>query len=92
LLRISKEGAIHIKKISHRVALPGLSLKKSQKTSCLSLKKEINKPFWPHPEVAEKTMNKEERYSHLIAAKHWMVYFSPYLRCTPQGMRKKGKI
>lgn len=37
-------------------------------------------------------MNKEEQYSHLIAVRSWVVYFSPYLCCTPQGMReKRGK-
>ncbi len=37
-------------------------------------------------------MNKEERYSHLITLRYWVVYFSPYLRYTPQGMReKRGK-
>ncbi len=38
-------------------------------------------------------MNREERYSHLITLWSWVVYFSPYLHCTPQGMRKKrGKF
>jgi hypothetical protein len=42
-----------------------------------------------HLEVAAKTMNKEECYSHLITLRYWVVYFSPYLCCTPQGMHKK---
>ncbi len=37
-------------------------------------------------------MKKEGRYSHLIALRYWVVYFSPYLRCTPQCMcEKRGK-
>jgi hypothetical protein len=56
------------------------------------IKKGNQQTFLAHLEVAAKTMNKEERYSHLIALRYWVVYFSPYLRCTLQGMHeKRGK-
>jgi hypothetical protein len=45
--------------------------------------------FEAHPEVVAKTMNKEEKNSHVLPFRHWVVYFSPFLCCTPQGMRKK---
>jgi len=34
-------------------------------------------------------MNKEEKNSHLIALKLWVLHFSPYCRSTPQGIRVK---
>jgi hypothetical protein len=34
-------------------------------------------------------MNKIEKNSHVIALQSWTVFFSPYLRATPQGMHKK---
>ncbi len=34
-------------------------------------------------------MNKEEKNSHVLPLRYWMVYFSPWLRVTLQGIRKK---
>jgi hypothetical protein len=34
-------------------------------------------------------MNKEEKNSHVLAFKHWLVHFSPYCQATPQGIREK---
>jgi len=39
------------------------------------------------PDTVQKTMNKEDRYSHIVTLSQWTVFFSPYLRHTPQGMR-----
>jgi hypothetical protein len=46
--------------------------------------------FETHPEVLTKTMNKEEKNSHVLPFRQWVVFFSPYLCCTPQGMREKN--
>ena len=35
-------------------------------------------------------MNKEKRNGHVLLFKQWVVYFSPFLCCTPQGMREKN--
>ena len=40
-----------------------------------------------YPDIVQKTMNKEDRYSHIVTLSQWTVFFSPYLRHTPQGMR-----
>jgi len=57
------------------------------------IKKGNQQTFLAHLNVAVKTMNKEQRYSHLIALWSWVDYFPPYLRCTLQGMReKRGKF
>jgi hypothetical protein len=34
-------------------------------------------------------MNKVEKNSHVLPLRYWTVYFSPWLRVTPQGIRKK---
>ena len=45
--------------------------------------------FLQHPDATAKAMNKEERFSHVLPFRHWMVHFSPYCRATPQGIREK---
>ena len=45
--------------------------------------------FDAHPEVVTKTMNKEEKNSHVLPFRPRVIFFSPFLCCTPQGMRKK---
>ena len=38
-------------------------------------------------------MNKEEKSSHILPFKVWIVYFSPHCRATPQGIQEKhGKF
>jgi hypothetical protein len=34
-------------------------------------------------------MNKEEKNSHVLPLRYWMVYFSPWLQVTPQSIHKK---
>ncbi len=89
---INAEDANHIRRILSQgcPVKPILEEESSNKLSVI--KKGNQQTFLAHPEVAAKTMNKEERYSHLIALQSWVVYFSPYLCCTPQGMHeKRGK-
>ena len=43
--------------------------------------------------MSAKAMNKEEKNSHVLPFKSWVVYFSPFCRATPQGICKKyGKF
>ncbi len=42
------------------------------------------------PEVTTKAKNKEEKNSHVLAFKRWLVHFSPYCRAMPQGIREKN--
>jgi len=49
-------------------------------------------PYKMYPEKVKKTMNKEDRYSHLIPVKRWVLYFSPWCQHTAQGILvKPGK-
>jgi len=52
----------------------------------MSLARGNQKSFDEYPEIVQKTMNKEDKYSHLISLRDWVVYFSPYCRHTCQGM------
>jgi len=48
--------------------------------------------FKMHPEIVTKSMNKEERNSHLLPVKLWVLHFSPWCSHTAQGMLvKPGK-
>ncbi len=48
--------------------------------------------FKMYPEIVTKTMNKEDRHSHLLPVKLWVLHFSPWCRHTVQGMQvKPGK-
>ena len=48
--------------------------------------------FDAHPDIATKTLVKENKFSHLIPTRNWAIEFSPYMRHTPQGMVvKEGK-
>ena len=50
------------------------------------------KTFDENVEIADKTLNKEDKHSHLVPCEDWVVYFSPYCRHTSQGMVvKEGK-
>ncbi len=45
-----------------------------------------------NPEIVTKTMTKEEKHSHVLPVKLWVLYFSPWCRHTAQGMQiKPGK-
>jgi hypothetical protein len=91
--RISTEDANHIKRILTLGCPAKLVLEEESSNKLSVIKKGNQQTFLAHPEIAVKTMNKEERYSHLIALCSWVVYFLPYLCCTPQGMHKKrGKF
>jgi hypothetical protein len=48
--------------------------------------------FKMYPEIVTKMMNKEDRHSHLLPVKLWVIHFSPWCRHTVQGMQvKPGK-
>jgi hypothetical protein len=48
--------------------------------------------FKMYPKIVSKIMNKEDKHSHLLPVKLWVVHVSPYCRHTAQGMlAKPGK-
>ena len=53
------------------------------------LRKGNQQTFLQFPEVTAKAVNKEEKNSHVLAFKQWLVHFSPYCQAMPQGIREK---
>jgi hypothetical protein len=48
--------------------------------------------FKMNPEIVTKTTTKEEKHSHVLPVKLWVLHFSPCCRHTAQGMQiKPGK-
>lgn len=58
----------------------------------MMIKRGNSKNFVENPDLVRKTMNKEERYSHVVALDPAIVLFSPYCRHTMQTLvMKEGK-
>jgi hypothetical protein len=55
------------------------------------IKKGNQATFKMYPEMITKTMNKEDRHSHLLPIKLWVLYFSPWCRHTSQGILVKPR-
>ncbi len=86
---ISKDDAIHVEQILTQ-GCPS----KFQVSKPSAMKDEIivlgnQQTFYMYPELVTKTMNKEERNSHLIALKLWLLHCSPFCRSTAQGIQIK---
>jgi len=48
--------------------------------------------FKMNPEIVTKTITKEDKHSHVLPVKLWVLHFSPWCRHTAQGMQiKPGK-
>ncbi|KAL7525487.1 hypothetical protein ACHAXR_003426, partial [Thalassiosira sp. AJA248-18] len=82
----------HIKRILTEGCPACFDLEETTASKLETLQRGNNKHFLQHPEIVKKTINKEDRYSHLIPLAPWLAYCSPYLRTTPQIMvLKAGK-
>ena len=47
------------------------------------------KSFEDFPEIVDSTLNKEERFSHVLPVEDWTPSFSPFMRVTPQGLNQR---
>ncbi len=89
---ISNDDLFHVR----RILLQGCP-HKLQFTESLHSKHEMmergnQKNFRDNPEIVRKTINKEDRYSHLVPMDPILCRLSPYLRHTSQGIiLKEGK-
>jgi hypothetical protein len=89
---ISKDDAVHVKQILTQGCPSKLQVSKpsAMKDEIIALGNQ--QTFHMYPELVTKTMNKEERNSHLIALKLWVLHCSPFCRSTAQGIQiKLGK-
>ncbi len=86
---INKEDSKHIKRIIDQGCPSHLHFEEEYENKHLALRKGNQHTFLLHPQVTAKAMNKEEKNSHVLPFKHWLVYFSPWCHMTPQGIREK---
>ncbi len=75
---INKEDCEHIKRIINQGCPSHLHFKEEYEKKHLDLWKGNQHTFLLHPKVTAKAMNKEEKNSHVLSFKRWMVYFSPW--------------
>ena len=87
---IELEDAEHIHQIITRGCLSQLDVDEEDTMNTLPvIEKGQKQTFKEHPEVVEKTMNKEEKNIH-VSFKQWVIYFSPFLCCTLPCMPEKN--
>ena len=89
---IDEADAAHIKRILTLGCPSKLSFEETLAMKASIIQKGNQATFKMHPEAVTKTMNKEDRHSHLLPVKLWILHFSPWCRHTAQGMQiKPGK-
>ena len=86
---ISNKDCGRIKHIINQGCPSHLDFEEDYDNKHAVLQKGNQQTFLQHPNVTAKAMNKEEKNSHVLPFKHWMVNFSPYCRATPQGIQEK---
>ena len=86
---ISEVDFEHIKRIINQGCPSHLDLEENYDNKYAVLRKGNQQTLLEHPEVTAKAMNKEERNSHVLLFRHWIVHFSPYCRAMPQGICEK---
>ena len=83
----------HIERIINQGCPSHLDFEEDYENKHSVLRRGNQQTFLEHPAVTAKAMNKEEKNSHVLPFKSWVVNFSPYCRATPQGIREKyGKF
>ena len=80
---IEPKDAEHIRPIITQGCPSQLDVDEDTMNMLAVIDKGNQQTFEEHPEVAKKKMNKEKKNSHVPPFKRWVVYFSPFLRCTP---------
>ncbi len=86
---IRNEGNEHIGRIINQGCLSLLNYEEEYKNKHFVLQKGNRQTFLQHPRVTSLTMNKEEKISHVLPFKVWVVYYFLYCRATPQGIQEK---
>ena len=87
---LSNEDPNHIVQIIEQGCPSYLDFEEEYSNKHMILRKGNQNTFCMHPEVTAKAMNKEEKNSHILPFKPWLVHFSPWCRTTPQGIREKN--
>ena len=89
---ISDEDAFHVRRILLQGCPHKLKFEESFASKLATMERGNQKNFLDNPEIVRKTLNKEDRYSHLIPIDRSLCLLSPYVRHTSQGIiLKEGK-
>ena len=89
---IDKADVAHIERILTKGCPSIINFEEASDMKSFIIDKGNQATFKMYPEIVTKTMNKEDRYSHLLPVKLWVLYFSPWCRHTAQGILiKPGK-
>ena len=67
------------------------ALDKSAASKALMIKRGNQKNFVMNEEMVRKTVNRKDRFSHLIPLPPWILYCSPYCHHNSQGIVKAEK-
>ena len=89
---ISESNLGHVKRILLQGCPSELVLSKSSESKLSMMRRGNQKSFVKYPDIVTKTINKEDRYSHILPMHEMICKLSPYVRHTSQGMVvKEGK-
>jgi len=89
---VDETDTAHIERILTQGCPSKLSFEETSDMKASIIQKGNQATFRMHPEIVTKTMNKEDRHSHVLPVKLWVLHFSPWCRHTAQGMLiKPGK-
>jgi hypothetical protein len=92
LSRVDDTDAAHIERILTQGCPSRLSFEETSEMKPYIIEKGNQATFKMYPEIVTKMMNKEDRHSHLLLVKLWVLHFSPWCRHTAQGILvKPGK-
>ncbi len=88
---VDETNVVHIKRILTQ-GCPAISFEETTAMKASIIMKGNQATFQMYPEIVTKRMNKEDRHSHLLPMKLWVLHFSPHCRHMAQGMQvKPGK-
>ena len=89
---IEREVVKHIERILTKGVPSYMNFEEASDMKSFIIEKGNLATFKMYPEAVAKTMNKEDKNSHLISIKRWVLHFSPWCHHTAQGMQiKPGK-
>ena len=89
---VSTEDAEHVRRILTQGCPSRFDFMESSSQKMQIIRRGNQKTIQDYPDIVSESMNKLERNSQVIPIKRWVLYFSPYLRHTPQSMvLKEGK-
>jgi hypothetical protein len=81
----SRNANAILKKVSPNQGCPSyINFEKDYENKRIVLWKGNQQTFLQFSEVTAKAMNKEEKNSHLLPFRQWLVHLLPYCRATPQ--------